>query len=216
MGETLRFRLLREARPLPTPHFLRPGTSQIGRLVGFLLLAAFLVAAWAYAEHWYASAPGGPRLVTNQPKPPDVPHFPYRIPVFAIDGDSLRYGGEEIRLLGIDAPEFHQTCLDERRRRWDCGRAARDELERLVARGAVQCRASGRDRYGRALAVCSAGRIGDLGEAMVRQGYAIDYMGGRYTAAEAEARAARRGLWRGEFERPQDWRRANPRMARTG
>ena len=34
-------------------------------------------------------------------------------PVKVIDGDSLRRGDIEIRLSGIDAPEFLQTCQDE-------------------------------------------------------------------------------------------------------
>ena len=28
----------------------------------------------------------------------------------AVDGDSLRKGGQDVRLHGIDAPELHQTC----------------------------------------------------------------------------------------------------------
>jgi len=32
--------------------------------------------------------------------------------VHVIDGDSLRTGSEEIRLVGIDAPELRQTCRD--------------------------------------------------------------------------------------------------------
>jgi endonuclease YncB( thermonuclease family) len=45
----------------------------------------------------------------------------------------------------------------------------------------------------------------------VREGHAVDYYQGGYQAAEREARTARRGLWRGDFERPQDWRRRHPR-----
>ncbi|MCC6948694.1 MAG: thermonuclease family protein [Bradyrhizobiaceae bacterium] len=134
----------------------------------------------------------------------------------AIDGDSLRRGGEEIRLLGIDAPEYRQTCRDERGRDWACGREARAHLERLLSRGPAQCVPNGRDRYGRTLARCSAGNIADLGEAMVRAGYALDFMGGGYGAAEAAARAGGHGIWRGQFERPADWRRANPRTAQHG
>ena len=49
---------------------------------------------------------------------------------------------------------------------------------------------------------------------MVRDGYAIDLggaAGNPYRDAEAEAQTAKRGIWRGTFERPSDWRQANPR-----
>ena len=35
--------------------------------------------------------------------------------------------------------------------------------------------------------------------------------GNPYAAAEAEARGAKRGIWRGTFERPSEWRQAHPR-----
>jgi hypothetical protein len=56
----------------------------------------------------------------------------------------------------------------------------------------------------------------DIGEAMVREGLAINLSGfgeGRYADAESEARAARRGIWRGSFEPPADWRKQHPRTA---
>jgi endonuclease YncB( thermonuclease family) len=62
--------------------------------------------------------------------------------------------------------------------------------------------------------VCSAEGVPDLGETLVRQGYAIDLggaIGNPYQDAEAEARAGKRGIWRGTFERPSDWRQAHPR-----
>ena len=54
------------------------------------------------------------------------------------------------------------------------------------------------------------------GEAMVRAGYAVDFMSGGNRAAEAEARTEKRGIWRGIFERPKDWRRHNRRGADRG
>ena len=33
-----------------------------------------------------------------------------------------------------------------------------------------------------------------------------------YQEAQDEAEAAKRGIWRGSFERPADWRAANPRV----
>jgi endonuclease YncB( thermonuclease family) len=78
----------------------------------------------------------------------------------------------------------------------------------------VNCEARATDGFGRAVAVCSAAGVSDLGEAMVRDGYAVDLggaAGNPYRDAEAEAQVAKRGIWRGTFERPSDWRRANPR-----
>lgn len=125
----------------------------------------------------------------------------------AIDGDTLRSSNDEIRVVGIDAPELFQTCRDEQGRDWACGREAHSFLQALVSRGALACTSNSTDRYGRKLATCSAGPIADVGEAMVRGGHAVNFMDGRYEAAEAEARGAKRGIWRGSFERPQDWRR---------
>src|SRR5918992_4757425 len=41
-----------------------------------------------------------------------------------IDGDSFRRSKDEIRLNGIDAPEYRQSCHDKAGRDWDCGREA--------------------------------------------------------------------------------------------
>src|SRR4051794_9155643 len=56
----------------------------------------------------------------------------------AIDGDSLRVDGRELRLIGIDAPEYRQTC---RRAGQDepCGLQARDRLAALLRGGGVSC-----------------------------------------------------------------------------
>lgn len=118
------------------------------------------------------------------------------------DGDTLELAGQRIRLRGIDAPELRQTC---RRAGADyaCGRVARDALRALVAGRDVSCTGWERDRYRRLLAVCSAGAT-DLNGALVAEGWAVSY--GDYAEEEAAARAGRRGLWAGEFERPQDWR----------
>jgi endonuclease YncB( thermonuclease family) len=42
---------------------------------------------------------------------------------------------------------------------------------------------------------------------MVRSGWAIAWPGRDYQHEEEQARAARRGLWQGAFQRPEDWRR---------
>jgi endonuclease YncB( thermonuclease family) len=199
MGTAFPFRRLRWGPPrkLPTPHFLRERRPRLGglsRYFGFLALAALMgVAAFAF-EPWRGAA-----------------HTVNGLRVTVIDGDSLRAGNDNIRLIGIDAPELRQSCRDEHGREWTCGRAAKARLAALIGGAEVACTARGHDRYGRTLAVCSAGDIADLGETLVREGYAVDYYQGGYQAAEREARTARRGLWRGDFERPQDWRRRHPR-----
>jgi endonuclease YncB( thermonuclease family) len=78
----------------------------------------------------------------------------------------------------------------------------------MIAGRSVSCTIEREDRYRRALAVCTAAGI-DLNAEMVRRGAAVAYIDRRYLAQEQEARAARRGIWAGTFERPEDWRRAN-------
>jgi endonuclease YncB( thermonuclease family) len=119
-----------------------------------------------------------------------------------IDGDSLTVAGVEIRLYGIDAPEYRQYCF-RRGRAWPCGIDATRTLRALIANRPVACRAREEDRYGRTVASCSVeGR--DLGAAMVAGGHAVAY--GAYQLEELAARNAGRGIWSSRFERPADWR----------
>jgi endonuclease YncB( thermonuclease family) len=125
-------------------------------------------------------------------------------PVKVIDGDSFWRGESEIRLYGIDAPEYRQTCKDKAGLEWPCGRDSMRALKRIIAGRDVACEIRDTDRYERLVAVCKSGAI-DINRAMIRDGWAVSF--GDYGSVEAEARKAGRGIWRGEFERPQDWRR---------
>ncbi len=123
----------------------------------------------------------------------------------AIDGDSLRLGAEEIRLAGIDAPEFRQSC-GVKGRETPCGRLARQALVTLLRAGPVSCRGEGRDKYDRLLARCeAAGR--NVAAAMVRQGLAVS--DGAYLFEEAAAQKEKRGIWAGPFQPPAEWRKDN-------
>lgn len=127
-----------------------------------------------------------------------------------IDGDSLRIGKDEIRIAGIDAPEYRQLCGDGAGGEWACGKAAREALVALVAAGDLRCTERARDRYGRALSDCTAGAR-DVAAAQARAGFAEGAGDSRFDSHEreiAEARAARRGIWRGPHAHPADWRRA--------
>lgn len=118
------------------------------------------------------------------------------------DGDSLTIDGVRMRLRGIDAPEYGQSCqLDGQD--YQCGRDARRALANLAEGRVLTCDGWERDKYLRLLVECRDGTT-SINAEMVRLGWAVSY--GGYRSEEADARAARRGLWRGSFERPRDWR----------
>lgn len=129
--------------------------------------------------------------------------------VEVIDGDSLRIGGQELRLYGADAPEFFQVC-HLGGRPYNCGQEAKAHMADLVA-GGVQCEATSASSYGRSIVTCVASGQ-DVGEAMVRAGWALNHprYGRRYVAAEREARENKRGMWAGTFDTPWEWRLMHP------
>lgn len=121
-----------------------------------------------------------------------------------VDGDSLERGGERIRLLDIDAPEFLQKCYDGNGWKYRCGFEATEFMRSLVRPG-ITCRQHGVDKYGRSLMECYQENGMNINRQMVLQGHAVAY-GKKYQKEEAEARAARRGIWRGRFMRPELYR----------
>jgi endonuclease YncB( thermonuclease family) len=124
------------------------------------------------------------------------------------DGDSFEIGATRIRLNAVDAPEGRQTCV-RNGMIWQCGDAAAAKLRSLVAGREVVCTRKDTDSYGRMVAVCRSGST-DLGAEMVSAGLALAYRqyGNDYVAEENAARAARRGLWAGEFTPPWEYRRS--------
>jgi endonuclease YncB( thermonuclease family) len=128
-----------------------------------------------------------------------------------IDGDSLELAGEDIRLIGIDAPEGRQVCQRDGLE-WRCGDDATAALGTLVAGAEVRCDVLGHDRWRRALALCFAGPV-EINREIVRQGWALAYYpergaipGPTYDAEQLEAEEAQRGLWSGSFVPPWEWR----------
>lgn len=145
------------------------------------------------------------RQVMERPDPRNSGAFGKAV---VVDGDSLKVSGQMIRLQGIDAPEYAQTCRrDGQETR--CGRDAATYLKTLISKGEVTCKGFEHDRFGRLLGTCLVGGE-DIGAAMVRAGQAVSY--GDYVVEEALARAERRGLWAGTFDFPKDWRALHPRQ----
>jgi endonuclease YncB( thermonuclease family) len=129
-----------------------------------------------------------------------------------VDGDSLRHGTTEVRLFGIDAVEYNQHCSLADGRDYACGREATASLRDLLRRRTISCKAMDQDRYGRTVARCGGDGF-DLNEAQVKAGWAVAYRTHSlaYVAAEREARLAKRGIWAGRFEVPEDYRARNRR-----
>jgi endonuclease YncB( thermonuclease family) len=124
-----------------------------------------------------------------------------------LDGDSFILSGTEIRLYGIDAPEGRQTCHRANGSEYPCGREASRALRRLAQGKNVTCTIVTKDRYARNVAKCNTDSL-ELNHEMVRLGWAIAYRARShdYTRADSEAKNAKRGIWQGDFKRPQDWR----------
>ena len=95
--------------------------------------------------------------------------------VVLVDGDTLKYQRETIRLIDIDTPEsFHSRCEHE----LALALAAKERLRQLVDAGQLTVERHGKDRYGRSLARALVdGR--HVGGTLLREGKALRYRPGQ-------------------------------------
>ena len=91
--------------------------------------------------------------------------------VKVIDGDSIVVGGREVRMEGIDAPEYHQDCYNAEGKAYACGVRATEYMQNLTKGQKLRCEPIEIDRYKRVVAVCFAGKT-NLNAEMVRSGNA--------------------------------------------
>ena len=133
-------------------------------------------------------------------------------PARVIDGDTIVVAEQLVRLHGIDAPELDQTFW-WRGRCISCGTMAMAALEALTAGVSMRCEVVERDRHGRLVAKCFSPNGVDIGRRLVSAGWALAYRqySTDYVDAEDEARQAGRGMWRGRFVKPWEWRIAAAR-----
>ena len=128
-------------------------------------------------------------------------------PALIVDGDTITISGNKIRLNGIDTPEQNQTC----RRAgitWRCGYEATETLRKWTYTKEVRCVGNTKDRYGRLIANCFVDGY-NVNARLVYEGLALAYRkySKQYVPEEDKARAAKRGMWAGEFVAPWDWRK---------
>lgn len=108
--------------------------------------------------------------------------------------------GTHVRLYGVLAPPLAQECQARADETWRCGLAAAAALLQAVKGREVDCRGNSNDAKGQLIAICFInGR--SVNQFMVELGWAeadrsITSM---YNDIEAQARAAKRGLWSSDY-----------------
>lgn len=119
----------------------------------------------------------------------------------------IQVAGVNLRLFAIEALAPDQTC-DNGLVVYPCGQVATSRLAHALINQTVVCELRAPDGAETLrIAVCHVGDI-DIGDWMVRSGFALAERANHsvYAAAEAEARSRGTGIWRGPFVLPWDWR----------
>lgn len=122
-----------------------------------------------------------------------------------VDGDTVRFGSQVVRLFGIDAPKKGQTCDDGQ---WDPAPLAKKALEDFIAGRPVTCKQVELDARGaRPVAQCFAGDD-DLQAMMVSAGWAWSSgrFSDRYAPEERDAVARKVGVHGHRCAPPSQWR----------
>ncbi|MBT91839.1 MAG: nuclease [Candidatus Pelagibacter sp.] len=135
-----------------------------------------------------------------------------------IDGDSIAINEKKIRLFGIDAPELGLTCSIGSNLYY-CGKISKEAMKKYVEGKIINCSYTELDKYRRILAICRLDCFfwGDdpdcakfsLNRYMVHSGNALAYKrySKRYLSSEQWAKNNKLGIWQGDFENPEEWRK---------
>ncbi|WP_284423464.1 MULTISPECIES: thermonuclease family protein [unclassified Bradyrhizobium] len=127
-------------------------------------------------------------------------------------GDTIQLGDTVFRLDGIDAPEVDQLCIDDHADPWSCGVEAREQLTKLIGGRSVRCDDLGPDKplKTRKIGLCTVdGDKASLNLQIARAGYAVSADPAVKVRAKddiAAAKEALRGLWKGCFVAPAEFR----------
>ncbi len=134
--------------------------------------------------------------------------------VFVLDGDSIKVGKKEVRLFGLDAPEYKQSCFDAQNEEYACGQASRDFLSNLANGKEANCIYAEKDKYDRFLSKCFIGEV-SINEEIVKNGMGVIYnfteSDEKMDALEIAAKKKKLGIWQGTFQLPKEYRKSHPR-----
>ena len=135
-----------------------------------------------------------------------------------IDGDTIIIDKKKIRLFGIDAPELSQYCKKPwiqfnfitLYKKYNCGLVAKEKLKKIISKNKIKCEGEKYDRYKRLIAICYKKKL-DLNNWMVKNGLAVNYTkySKKYISSEIQAKREKLGLWKGQFDKPWEWRKKN-------
>lgn len=201
------------------------GRSGSTSIVVSAVLAALAAAWYMWGEELGLPMPPGSgasgSVVAEAPTEPETPAAdpaPSPAPVSkgsevtgtasVVDADTLDIHSQRIRLVGVDAPESKQKCLDKNGELFRCGAAAANALDQWINRNPVTCVSEGHDRYSRTLGKCTV-RGESVQGWLVSNGYAVAYRtySEEFVPAEQTARQTKAGIWAGQFVMPWDWRK---------
>lgn len=129
----------------------------------------------------------------------------------ALDGDSIILDKKyEIRLVGIDAPEYQQKCYNSNNYEYFCGKMAANFLKKAINGQYVECFYKKKDFYDRFLGNCYLQEV-NINNMLLKNGMAIVYSfqgnNNSLLKFEDEARTKKVGIWQGPFLEPRKYRK---------
>ncbi len=125
------------------------------------------------------------------------------------DGDSLSVSGREVRIAGVDAPEWDQVAKHQSGNWYRFGGRVKKALIREIGGRDVHVQVELYDRFDRATGTVTCNGK-DVGAWLVSEGYAIAAYSDRYKHLELKARQAKRGMWSHSVNiDPRAWRHRN-------
>ncbi|MBB3935950.1 hypothetical protein [Aureimonas phyllosphaerae] len=141
-----------------------------------------------------APPPASEPEVASAAAAPDGPSYRLFPRPIAVDARTLKTGDLTLLVEDVEPVASDARCTDGTQA-WPCATRARTALRGWIRGRSLMCAVSPDQRDAREIiAPCLLGEA-DVGDWVIRNGWAFAAPGSRYEAAEREAREARRGIW---------------------